>query len=289
MLFNTSFKNIESLYSLPDVAKRANELLKCDHVPHDLLADVIMHDPALTTKLLSHVNSAAGVMGAPIDKVSSAVLAIGAQGARGFLEETAPMSSFSGIPADLVDMDTFWCHSVTCGVLARLLAEQCNQGDCERFFIAGLLRSIGRLVMFSHCPEKARLVLSHKDQGEDAVVDAERRVFGYTHAELGAELLKEWQLPRSIWYLVESQLNPMSAEDHLLDCCILYAAAKITDSIEPCSVKINPFDEGELCYDARVWRYLGLSNMTIESIKKEAYFEVFDISGFIRPESTMIF
>ncbi|MFU8789857.1 MAG: HDOD domain-containing protein [Methylobacter sp.] len=289
MPFNTSFKNIESLYSLPDVAKRANELLKCDHVPHYLLADVIMHDPALTTKLLSHVNSAGGGMGAPIDKVSSAVLAIGAQGARRLLEETAPTSSFSGIPFDLVDMDTFWCHSVMCGVLARLLAEQCNHGDSERFFVAGLLRSIGKLVMFSHCPEKAQLILSHKDQGEDAVVDAEKRVFGYTHTELGAELLKEWQLPRSIWRLVGTQLNPGSAEVYCEDICIMHVAARIADSIEPCSVKTDMFLNSAPVFDPKVLQLLGLSEVSIKSMVLDAYLQVFDILGFIKPESTMIF
>jgi HD-like signal output (HDOD) protein len=173
--------------------------------------------------------------------------------------------------------------------LARLLAEHCKRKERERFFIAGLLHSIGKLVFFSQFPEQAGQTLKFKDQGEDAVVEAEQRIFGFTYAELGSELLKEWRLPENIWGLVAAQLEPMNTENYLEDACILHVAAKTAASIEPCSVNTGGFKEVEPKCDPKAWQLLDLNEELTNSMTLEASLQAFEILGIIKPESTLIF
>ncbi|WP_431064379.1 HDOD domain-containing protein [Methylotuvimicrobium sp.] len=289
MVPKSLIEKVGSLYTLPDVALRVNGLLSSDKASNDQLEEIIVHDPALTAQLLKLVNSAYYGFPGKVDTVSRAISMIGRQELRNIVIATSVASTFQDIPEDLVDMETFWYHSITCGVLARLLAEQCKRRERERFFIAGLLNSIGKLILFSQFPEKAGEALSFKDQGEDAVAEAEQRIFGFTYAELGAELLKEWKLPSSIWQLVAAQTDPMKADDILQDACILHVAAKIAASIEPCSVKTYDFEDFNPTYLPEAWETLGLSDESIKPLTLDASLQAFEILGIIRPGATLIF
>lgn len=289
MVPKSLIEKVGSLYTLPDVALRVNELLSSDKASNDQLEEIIVHDPALTAQLLKLVNSAYYGFPGKVDTVSRAISMIGRQELRNIVIATSVASTFQDIQEDLVDMETFWYHSITCGVLARLLAEQCKRRERERFFIAGLLNSIGKLILFSQFPEKAGEALSFKDQGEDAVAEAEQRIFGFTYAELGAELLKEWKLPSSIWQLVATQTDPMNADDILQDACILHVAAKIAASIEPCSIKTHDFEDFNPTYLPEAWEVLGLSDESIKPLTLDASLQAFEILGIIRPGATLIF
>lgn len=289
MVPRSLIEKVGSLYTLPDMALRVNELLNSDNASNDQLEEIIVHDPALTAQLLKLVNSAYYGFPGKVDTVSRAISMIGRQELRNLVIATSVTATFQDIPEDLVDMETFWYHSITCGVLAGLLAEQCKRKERERFFIAGLLNSIGKLILFSQFPEKAGEALSFKDQGEDAVAEAEQRIFGFSYAELGAELLKEWKLPSSIWQLVAAQSDPMNADDNIQDACILHVAAKIAASIEPCSIKTHDFEDFNPTYLPEARDALGLSDESIKPLILDASLQAFEILGIIRPEAALIF
>lgn len=282
-------EKVNSLFSLPDVALRINELLNEDNTTNADFDEVILHDPALTAKLLKLVNSAFFGFPGNIDTISRAVLMIGQDELRNLVLAITVTDSFKGIPEHLVDMDTFWYHSVTSGILARLLAQKCKRQDYERFFIAGLLHSIGKLIIFSEYPQQASQILSLKNQGQEAMIKAERETFGFTYAELGAELLKRWKLPANIWGVINCQLEPLQAMHSIEDTCILHIAAKIADSIEPCAKMEFEFEGPELDYNFPAYQHMQLQAEEVRPLIQEASCEAFEILSIIRPEAAMIF
>lgn len=280
---------VESLYSLPDVALRVNELLSNDDTSNTQLEQVISYDPALTAQLLKLVNSAYYGFPNSIDTISRAIAMIGREELRNLMLATSVAATFKDIPEDLVDMETFWFHSITCGVLARLLAQHCKYKGRERFFIAGLLHSLGKLVLFDQFPKESAEVLRVKDQGDDAVIEAEKRQFGFTYAELGAELLKAWQLPQNIWQLVEHQLEPTRLNAQTQDACLLHVAAKITASFEPCAIRTFDINDFEPHYSANAWQLLDLNEDLITPLVCEASEQAADILRIIKPNATLVF
>ena len=282
-------EKVNTLFSLPDVALLVNELLNKDDTTNAELEEVILHDPALTAQLLKLVNSAFFGFPGKIDTISRAVSMIGQRELRNLVLATAVTDTFQGIPEHLVDMNTFWYHSITSGVLARLLAQKYKRQDYERFFIAGLLHSIGKLIFFFEYPQQSAQILSLKDQGQDAMIETERETFGFTYAELGAELLKQWKLPDSIWEMINSQLEPLQAKYSIEDACILHIAANIANSIEPCAKMDIEFEGPELDYNLPPYQHMQLQAGDVMPLIQEASFQAFEILGIIRPDATMIF
>ncbi|MFW5443564.1 MAG: HDOD domain-containing protein [Methylococcaceae bacterium] len=280
---------VESLFSLPEVALRINEVLNSPEPSNTDLEELIITDPALTANILKIVNSAYFGFPGTIDTVSRAITLIGLKELRNLVFTTAVTTSFKGIPKELIDMDVFWYHSVTSGVIARILAKKIKHSDYERLFIGGLLHSIGKLIYFSQYPEVAREILDCKDQGEEAMISAEQSILGFTYAELGAEFLKHWQLPPSIWQMISYHLDPLNAKDFMSDACLLHVAGKIAGSIEPCAKYDFDFNELEPKFNLGVLAYLKVSPNLIEFCIDEALMQAFEILAVINPKATTMY
>jgi HD-like signal output (HDOD) protein len=282
-------ENVNSIFSLPEVAIRINELMNSGEASSDNLEEIIIHDPALTAKLLKLANSPYFGFSRKIDTVSHAISLIGHKELRNLVIATSVTSTFKDIPPDLVDMEAFWYHSVTCGVMARLFAAQTNIKEQERFFIAGLLQGIGKLIFFSQYPTESKKILSLKDQGEAAIRNAEVEIFGFTHAQLSAEFLKQWQLPSSIWKMIEFQFDPLNENAPIKDSCILHVAENIASCIEPCASRTVSMDEIKPTYHIEAWNQLGLSPEITQTIIGKAGLQILEMLGIIKPEAIMIY
>jgi len=280
---------VESLFSLPEVALRVNDVLNSSSPSNAELEAIIISDPALTAKILKIVNSSYFGFPATIDTVSRAITIIGLKELRNLVFTTSVTTTFKGIPTELIDMDVFWYHSVTSALLAKTLAKRLKFTDYERMFISGLLHSVGRLIYFTQCPEISREILSIKEQGEDAMIIAEQEKLGFTYAELGAELLKQWKLPENIWQIINNHLDPLNAEQFKDDTCVLHVASKIAGSIEPCAKYDFDFDEIEPNFNQGVLEYLQLSPNQMQYCIDEVLFQANEVMFIINPKATMIF
>ncbi len=161
-------------------------------------AEVISYDPQLSARLLKVVNSTFYGMRMEVDSVSRAVAIIGGNQLLSLAMGLSVVSAFKGIPADMVDMEGFWRHSVACGIAARLLAGFRSAPNTERFFVSGLLHDVGRLAFFSQSPKRAREVLENARGAGRMLVEQERLDLGLDHCTLGRVLLEHWKLPLSL-------------------------------------------------------------------------------------------
>ena len=276
----TIVTNVRSIFSLPEVVIRVNELIDSDEVTNAELERVILNDPALTAKLLKFANSSYFGLSGKVDTVLRAISIIGHKELRNLAIASSVTATFKDIPSNLVDMDTFWYHSVTCGVTARLLASSVDSR--ERFFIAGLLHGVGRLVLFSQYPKESAKVLSCMSQGEDAAINAERKIFGFTHAQLGAELLRQWRLPLNIWKMVEFQFDPVKDETHRYDASTLCAAVNIANFIQPCTNQKVSAEKAIPAQAFEAWNLLSLSPELIESVITVTKLQVIELFNIVR-------
>jgi HD-like signal output (HDOD) protein len=202
----------DSRYSMADIGK------------------VIAKDPALTARLLRVVNSSYHGFQGRIDTISRAITVIGINDLYNLVIATTVVDRFGTIPCELADMTSFWMRSVNCAVIARLLAKHSAVLHTERLFLAGLLHDIGSLLLYHKMPEQALKVLLAANHDRRLLADLEQEIIGYTHAEVGRELLKLWGLPESLYETVGQYLRPDQAESHQLDTHLLYMAARLADS-----------------------------------------------------------
>ena len=276
----TIVTSVRSIFSLPDVVIRVNELIDSGDATNTELERVILNDPALTAKLLKFANSSYFGLSGKVESVSRAIAIIGHKELRNLVIASAVTATFKDIPANLVNMDAFWYHSVTCGVTARVLASSVDSR--ERFFIAGLLHAVGRLILFSQFPQESAKILTVMRQGEKAAIDIERKIFGFTHAQLGAELLRQWRLPVNIWKMVELQSSPMEDELYKFDASTLCAAVNIANFIQPCTNQKVSSEETIPAYAFEAWDLLALSPELIESVIAVVKLQVIELLNIVR-------
>lgn len=221
------------LFSLPDIYFQLNEMIRDSrHSPAEIGA-VIARDPALSARLLRVVNSPFYGFQARIDTLSRAITVIGVDDLYGLVVATCIADRFRQIPCELVDMAGFWRRSIHCAVLVRALAKRCAVLHAERLFIAGLLHDIGSLLLYHRLPEPSRQALLAANGDRRLIPGLEQNLMGFTHAEVGRELLKNWGLPESLYETVGCYLEPEQALLHKLDAHLLYMACRLADSKTP--------------------------------------------------------
>ncbi len=216
------------LVSLPEVCIRVNEMLEDARISASDIGKVISQDTGLTARLLKIVNSAFYGFPSRIETVSRAVTVIGLRELRGLVLAASAVEAFSKIPNDLLNMVKFWRHSVYCGVVAQLLADRCHVLHSERLFVAGLLHDIGKLILSHRLPGEMGEVVARAKLEERPDFELEQDVFGFDHSEVGGELLKVWQMPKSLEQAVRHHHFPDQADDAMMDVCLIHIANSMT-------------------------------------------------------------
>lgn len=233
------------LLSLPEVCLRIQQLAEDPQADMTEFGQLVIQDPALTTRLLKLVNSAYYGFPGRIDTVSRAVNLVGIAELRNLTLAMAAMEVFGGLENERFDMLGFWRHSVYCALVARFLARHARVLHAERLFIAGLLHDVGRLLIFGLLPEAALRILQRVADGE-APGAAERAELGFDHAAVGYELLSLWRLPDALRNAVAAHHRPETADTARLEAALVHIADRIAHQVEAvaldrCSPRFDPF------------------------------------------------
>lgn len=183
------------LPALPQVFLELQQAIGSRSTSADDLAEIISQDPGLTAFLLRMVNSAFYSLPMQIDTISRAVTVVGVNQLSTLAVGTSVMSLFKDVPADVIDMEQFWKHSICCGLIARRLCRMTGKGDPERAFVSGLLHDIGQLILLQVEPERATAVHAHARAKDEVLFVEERALLGFDHATLGGMLLRKWNFP----------------------------------------------------------------------------------------------
>lgn len=200
-----------SLPSLPSVYAELQTVIADTNSSASDVARVISSDTSLTAFLLRLVNSAFYSFPSQIDTISRAVAVVGTAQLSTLALGTSVMTMFTGIPEELTNMEDFWRHSISVGVLARAIAVRSATGEPERFFVAGLLHDVGRLALCKVAPDRFGDAIATARAKGMLLYEAEREALGVDHATLGGMLLRKWNLPFSLVNAVLYHHDPARA------------------------------------------------------------------------------
>jgi putative nucleotidyltransferase with HDIG domain len=219
--------DIQQLVSLPDICFRINELVEDPFVSVAEISDLISQDPALSVQLLKIANSPYYGFPSRIETVSRALMVVGTKEVRDMVLATTIVNTFSSYQSSAFDMEQFWHHSFMTGLAARHLSAHAKTPILhrDRLFIGGLLHNIGQLVMAMRIEEMVRQVPARVANGDSQVLDVDQFVLDVDHAEVGAELMRNWSLPESLAEIAEFHHHPQQADSNQLDVAIVHIAA----------------------------------------------------------------
>lgn len=259
--------NITQLASFPDVAFRINEMLSDENSGAAEIGALIEPDPALSAALLRIANSALYGIGGEISSVERAVTIVGLREVRDLAFGICASAAFNGIPNDLITVEDFWKHSLYCAAAAQSLGRKAKVCAGESLFTAGLLHDIGHLVMFSQSPDLSResLQLSLDENDGLSPYLSERKVFGFDHMAVGAELARQWRLPESLQVCIGFHHEPFTCDETTDTVLVVHLANSIAVLAELESLNLDdapPMDD-------RAFVKLGLEPDVITDIVAE--------------------
>lgn len=255
---------IPSLGSYTGVIAQIDRLVKDPESTLADLGEIIEKDPDLAARLLKLGNSAFYGFAQRLETVSEAISLIGIQQVEDLLLASNVIEVFEGVSAVNVNMESFWHHSLACGICARCIAiaRQIPAGD--KFFVAGLIHDLGRLVLLSQRPRQATAIFGVYEKRRILLRDAEREVLGFDHAQIGEELLRGWQYPPNLVQAVAHHHQPMLAGIFQLESSVVHVADYIVHVMQ----MGNSGEKYVPPLNLRAWERVGLSADLMESIMR---------------------
>lgn len=253
------------LISLPDVYVRLRSVMDSPHSTMSDIAQVIVHDPAITARLLKLVNSPLFNLVTKIDTMTHAINLLGTQQVHDLVLATVVVDSFSGFTNDYLNIYDFWFKGVYCAVTARLLAYNCEGLDTERPFIAGLLHNIGHMVGFQILPMEFSAAAELAREKNIELYMAEREILGFDYGQVGAALMREWGLPKSLQEMTEFHNEPEKASDYKNETAIIHIAAAITQN----TINQLPIAAETLAINPGCWQITGLCVDDMPELKND--------------------
>jgi HD-like signal output (HDOD) protein len=218
------YKKMESLETLPSLPKVVSELLRLlgdrDYSMRQLMEQV-RQDPALTARVLKVANSARFGRPREIESLNQALVVLGEREIQNLVTTISVMRSFEmGGGRGRLRHERFWAHSVGCAEMSQHIASCFGLRFFGSDFIAGLLHDVGKVILDQHFHAEFTDCLGLTESLGLPLFEAERRLLGVDHAEIGAWLAMRWQLPGSLVEAIQAHhdANSDSVNSQLVAC-----------------------------------------------------------------------
>lgn len=215
---------LKDLPAAPRVLPRLYTLLRDSDPTLQQVSSLLRLDAGLTARILQKGNRFFAARGAHCLSIEDAINAVGFDAINAMVTQVADEQIFAR-PISLygLDADEFWRRSIACALAAEVIAEHAGE-DTDNAYMAGLFHEVGMVAIDEvvSC-EEPFLTFAPKALPRE-FADAERAMLGFTHAEVGAALLRKWNFPVTIIEPVRWQFTPLGSAGYARMACVLHAA-----------------------------------------------------------------
>ena len=258
---------IDRLEPIPPIACQIMVLAENPGSSLNEIAELILNDPAITANLLKTCNSAYFGLNRKVDSVRDAIGFIGLDYIVQLVMLSSVSQSFKKQPSSYgLGEGELWRHAVTSAHVAKILATKFGRSQHKHLiYTAALLKDIGKLILgrfvaFSF--EEINILVNSKGFSFN---DAEKKIIGMNHEELGAMVGKKWRFSDKLIYIIRHHhlSNESARED--LDTSLVYLADIICMMMGICT------GADGLCYRfySDVLKRLGLTEKDLQAIIAE--------------------
>lgn len=195
------------------------------------LASNIEQDVVIAGTVLSIANSAMYGGRSTVSSIRQAIARIGMNKTRNVLLGLSVTRGFRTIKVPPGwSLTRFNAHSLASATLSDLIVRNARSADPEWAFLAGLLHDIGLLSIAVGLPEQFGVMMRHPG-GDATLVEQEREVLGFTHFDLGAEMISRWNCPIPVQEAAQFCEHPaVDLEQPLRLGAVVKSATTIADS-----------------------------------------------------------
>lgn len=166
------------------------------------LSELVMHDSAISARVLQMVNSAFFGIGRSVSDIEQATMFLGVENLRSLVLIIGMSKETFSTLRNFFDLDLYTHHSVEVGSISQEIAKRIgwSRNDSQVAFTAGLLHDMGKLIMATHFDKTymRHPTFSMHTPDTEQVQELENETFGINHAHIGAALLALWGIPPKV-------------------------------------------------------------------------------------------
>jgi putative nucleotidyltransferase with HDIG domain len=210
-------KHFKDLPLVPQVVLEIQSQLAQSNVTMQKVARMIETDPGIASKVLRIANSAYYGASGKTAAVMQACVLMGIKGLSEVVLLAGTEEALSGkLPGYGYDAGELWKHSLAVAFGSKILAHRCASTLSSAAHTAGLIHDIGKIILDPHVKERKQPIADFMRQRQKTFLDAEIEFFGFTHAELAAEVCSAWQFPELITKAIRWHHDPARSHGDLL-------------------------------------------------------------------------
>ncbi|MFM1945175.1 MAG: hypothetical protein RI897_4157 [Verrucomicrobiota bacterium] len=206
---------VKHLPPAPRVLPELLTLLSNEDVDSDRVVSLIAYDPSITAAVLQLCNSAFYSPSTSIGDLSQAVTWLGFK--QVYQLVTAVVGARTLGPEQKgygLGRGELWQHTVASAVAAQVMARRIGEDDENLVFTAALLHDVGKIVLSEALEHIYAKLVEETEQKQHSLLEAEKRLLGVQHAEVGGRLLSRWKFPVPIVSAVWWHHQPKAAKPH---------------------------------------------------------------------------
>lgn len=191
--------------TLPTISSVAQHLLslplETERGEQEML-NLIESDPFIAAKVIGMANSPLFVPGKKVCTVSDAAMVLGLSRVKTIAIAIAMMGPLKVRESGIFSLRDLWLHSFSIAIgmrtLSGMLPRELRPAE-DMLFLSGLLHDLGYLALAYLAPDSFDAYIGQvESHPEVSPLDLEMTEFGITHAELGAMLGRNWDLPDEV-------------------------------------------------------------------------------------------
>jgi HD-like signal output (HDOD) protein len=198
--------------SIPLVLIRIIQSLDADSSSARELESLILHDPALSARILRLANSAFYSFRAQVKTISHAITLLGMNLVSSLAIGINIFDTFTkGARSESTLINKLWTHSCGVGMLVReiWIRSGHKEKEGEFAFLCGLLHDLGKVILFKTYPNHyGPIFAAAKLESDPAISIYEMDNYGMNHAEIGEMLAKQWGLPPELVTVIGRHHDP---------------------------------------------------------------------------------
>ena len=224
-------KIIADSKNLKPVTSVSEKLLEIIYDPSSSLNDIvniIKFDQGMTANCLKICNSSYFGFSAPVTSIKQAVAYLGADRVACLVMMGSNAENFKAAQGGYdLSQGELWRYSVSSALLAQDLAEKRQMNNISMIFTAALLKDIGKVILHQYVKESFDAIIREVKDNGLTFIEAEERVIGIDHAELGARIAEGWNFSAAMIDIIKYHHSPQQASPDDLTVPVVYLADSI--------------------------------------------------------------
>lgn len=264
-------EGVQRLPTLPVHIQNIIVLLEEGTSTAEDIAREIIRDQALSADVLRLVNSGFYGISRAISSIEHATVMLGFNVMRNLVLSSAAAGFLSG------PFQGLYHHSLACSKACGRIAKHLGGVGLEAAASCGLLHDIGKVLIHQCFPDDFKAILEKAESEHILISEAEMQVLGVTHAELGAALLRRWNVPDGTWQPIEAHHFPRPDDETICMVNII----RLADIIVRAEAYGYPGDDEIPPIDEKLLQTLGLKKQDLSVLVDEIDDEIKEIPRYL--------